>query len=282
MILLLFFLCVLASTLVNFFSKQYNEKAKAYNIWLFSGMTMLGAFFFFFMQAGFKIRFSTEILPISLIFTLGYAATMGGSILAYKKGPFSITSLIHAYSIVPPVLFFLFVLGEKISPIAYVGIFLLIISILFLYDKKEGGTFSRGWLFWVVVSFTGNSICAIMMKMQVELFGGTYKNEMMLYALVILMVFFMVLGLAKARNLKKEMRDAAAFGLVRGALNGISTLFSLILLELIPAAISNPLIAGGGIVASFVIAIVYYREKLTKLQLIGYLLGTASVVLLNM
>lgn len=114
---------ILSSISVNFFSKQYNEKAKHYNLWLFSGMTMLGVLFFFLMQTGFQIRIVKE---------------------------------------------------------------------------------------------------------------------------------------------------------------RISTLLSLLLLELIPASIAGPLTAGGDIVMAFILAVGYYHEKLSKSQLAGYLLGTISVIFLNM
>lgn len=273
---------VVASTAANFFSKQYGEKTKSFNLWLFSAMTMLGGFFFFLLQSGFQIRFVKEIIPTTIIFTVGYAATMAGSVLAFKKGPFSITSLIHSYSILPPVVFYIVVLNEKISAIAYVGIALVFISILFLREKDKGGTFSWTWLFWLTVSFVGNSICAIMMKMQQVLFDGVYKNEMMIYALIMLMILFFILGIVPKGNFKKEMASAALYGIPRGAVNGLSTLMSLLLIEMLPAAICTPLMAGGDIVAAFVISIAYYREKLSKAQLFGYLLGCISVVLLNL
>lgn len=272
---------VSASTAVNFLSKQYGEKTKAFNLWLFSGMTMLGGLLFFFLQSGFQFRFVKEILPITVLFTLGYAATMVGSVFALQKGPFSVTTLIHSYSLFPPVLFYLIVLNEKISAAAYIGIALVFLSVLFLREKNVVGSFSRAWLFWVTVSFVGNSICAIMMKMQQVLYGGVYKNEMMMYALFVLTILFFILGMPRKGRAIKEMASAALYGLPRGALNGISTFLGLILLEMLPAAICGPLSAGGNIVAAFLLSVLYYREKLSKSQLFGYLLGTMSVILLN-
>ena len=77
------------------------------------------------------------------------------------------------------------------------------------------------------------------------------------------------------------MTSAAIFGIPRGVLNGISTFLGLMLLEIIPAAICGPLSVGGNIVAAFLLSVIYYREKLSRSQLYGYLLGAVSLVLLN-
>jgi N-acetylglucosamine-6-phosphate deacetylase len=43
-----------------------------------------------------------------------------------------------------------------------------------------------------------------------------------------------------------------------------------------------PTISAGGIVLTFIIAVCVYRERLSRSQLAGYILGTVSVVLLNL
>ena len=86
-IILLIFI-VVTSTAQNFLSKQYGEKTKNYNLWLFSGMTMVGAFFFFLQQNDFQIRFVKEIIPITVLFTIGYAATRWEAFWLSKKDHF--------------------------------------------------------------------------------------------------------------------------------------------------------------------------------------------------
>jgi multidrug transporter EmrE-like cation transporter len=58
-------------------------------------------------------------------------------------------------------------------------------------------------------------------------------------------------------------------------------LLVMILSGLMPVSLMFPIISAGGIVAIFVISLVFYKEKLSRLQIIGYILGTVSVVLLN-
>lgn len=43
-----------------------------------------------------------------------------------------------------------------------------------------------------------------------------------------------------------------------------------------------PLISAGGILVTFLVALAFYKEKFTKIQLIGYLCGVLSVVFLNL
>lgn len=50
---------------------------------------------------------------------------------------------------------------------------------------------------------------------------------------------------------------------------------------MLPNAVLFPSISAGGIVLTFVCALTIYKEKLSKTQTVGYVLGIAAVVLLN-
>ena len=69
-------------------------------------------------------------------------------------------------------------------------------------------------------------------------------------------------------------------------LNGIANaLVNLLVMVLVSkgmaASIMFPVISGGGIVLTTLVAIFIYKEKLSVNQYIGLLLGTVSVVLMN-
>ena len=47
------------------------------------------------------------------------------------------------------------------------------------------------------------------------------------------------------------------------------------------ASILFPSISGGGIVLGFLLSTFVYKERLSRIQYIGYAIGTASVIILN-
>lgn len=59
-------------------------------------------------------------------------------------------------------------------------------------------------------------------------------------------------------------------------------LFVMILTGLMPVSLMYPLISAGGIIVTYIVSKFFYKESLTKAQLIGFILGIGSVVLLNM
>ena len=275
-------LVILLLSLQNYIAKQYNIKAKAFNIWLFSGMTTLGALIYFLINAGFKVTVVWEVVPYSLGFALFYGSATVGSVMAVRKGMFSLSTLISSYSLLVPTLYGITFLNEEIGWTGYVGIVLLAASIYLLNKKDETITFSISWLIWVAVAFIGNGFCSTVQKMQQVAFNGGYKNELMIYALFVLTVVFMIMGVVTGKELWKEAKATAGYGLPKGLANGVVNYLVMMLQGMLPTALLFPLISAGGIVTAFLLAVFLYRERLTKPQLVGYVIGTVSVILLNL
>lgn len=266
----------------NFIAKQYNIKAKAFNIWMFSGMTTLGALVFFLLNAKFQVSLVWEVLPFSIGFALFYGSATVGSVLAVRKGMFSLSTLVSSYSLIIPTLYGIIFLNDPIGWTGYVGILLLMASIYLLNKKDEEVKFSVAWLIWVAVGFIGNGFCSTVQKMQQLHFDGGYKNELMIYSLAMLTVFFMVMGIVTGKELGKEAKATALYGLPKGLANGVVNLLVMVLQGVLPTALLFPMISAGGIVIAFLLAVFLYREHLTKPQLVGYAIGTVSVILLNL
>ena len=118
--------------------------------------------------------------------------------------------------------------------------------------------------------------------MQQVRFDGGYKNEFMIIALAITVIVCLIMVLTKERNIiKQQSALGVALGLLCGVANGAVNLFVMILSGRMPVSLMFPIISAGGIVATFIISTVFYKEKLSRPQLIGFILGTVSVVLLN-
>ena len=203
--------------------------------------------------------------------------------MAIRTGMFSLSSLMTSYSLIIPTLYGILFLGDSIGAWGYSGIVLLLISLYLLNGKKQDGEhFSFRWLLWVLIAFAGNGLCSTVQKMQQLAFEGGYKNELMIYAMALLTVVFLLAGFLTGKNRKAEIKDAALPGLFRGAANGIVNYFVMVLTGVLPTAIVFPMISAGGIVVAFVLAITIYKEKLSGMQIAGYIIGTASVILLNL
>lgn len=278
-----FILMIVVAVLVSFQSvmqKQYNIKVEKPNALAFSCVANSAALLFFCVSAGFKFEFNASVLPYSICFGLCCVAYCIGFFTAIGCGSLAITNLIISYSLIVPTIYGIVFLGDSIGAVGYAGIILLFISILLLNFNVEKVKFSFKWVLAIIIAFWGNGMCSTIQKMQQLKFDGAFKSEFMIIAYAIAAIILLVATLC--RGGLGDIKPGLAFGTLSGVANGAVNYLVMILTGTIANAILFPTISAGGIVISFFIAVLLYKEKLTKPQRLGYIAGIAAVVLLNL
>ena len=137
------------------------------------------------------------------------------------------------------------------------------------------------WVMFVALSFFGNGFISIIQKNQQMKFNGAYKSEFMIVALIIVFVIFFLLGLSVKGDKKKMLGECIKYAAPAGLANGMVNFFIMVLTSLLPTAILFPSISAMDMTFTFIIALSIFKEKLSKIQTAGYLLGVISVILLN-
>lgn len=90
-----------------------------------------------------------------------------------------------------------------------------------------------------------------------------------------------VIGLVNDKDkLGSVFKNGTLYGFVAGFLNGAKNFLSLLILLYLPISIVSPTKVGIGIILSFAVATVFYKEKYSLWQKIGVALGALAVVLL--
>lgn len=278
---------VIGCTIQQIAKKAYNKKI-AGGTFTFTAMSILFALVIFIISAGGKFNFNLEILPFALGFALSYGAASIGSFLAIGTGPLSITSLIVQYSLIIPTIYGLCT-GDKASPFLYVGLGLLFISLFLVNIEKKGEEkkITLKWAVFALLAFFGNGLCSTVQKAQQDVFvteqnPDGYKSEFMIIALTVSFMAIAVSALIfERKGLGKKLKTGAHWYIICGLANGLVNLFVLMLAKY-PASIVFPVISAGGIVATALVGIFIYKEKLSVMQIIGMGLGTASIVFLNL
>lgn len=238
---------------------------------------------FFLILSKFHLDFKFELLPYSVVFAIFIALTPVFQIYAVMNGSMAITSLAMPYSLIIPTIHGVVFLNEDIGINAYIGFVLLLTSIFMLNAKKEDNIkISIKWLISVFMVFAGNGLSSVIIKLQQLEFNENYKNEFMIITFLVAAILSFMMAIFKKDNLKQELKECFKWAVCNGTANGGVNLLTLILTGLIPSAILFPSVSAGGIALTFVIAVLIYKERLSKVQLIGYMLGIASVILLNL
>jgi drug/metabolite transporter (DMT)-like permease len=265
----------------NIVKKPYTEKTAGGGAYFFSAaMGLFAMLFFLFTSTG--LEWNGGIVLYSAGFALSYMLCTVASVIATGCGSLSLTALIISYSLMIPAFYGLIFNKDSVSAGFIPGIILLAVS-LFLINKKEPEKkFGLKWIISVLLAFAGNGMCSVVQNMQQKAFDGAYKNEFMIVALLIVTVFSLVMFLIKERNdTKLYFRAGILPAFICGVMNGMVNLFVMLLSGKMALSLMFPLISSGGIIITFFVSTLFYKEKFTKAQLIGFIAGVASVVFLN-
>ena len=202
-------------------------------------------------------------------------------VLAIAYGSLSLTSLFISYSLMIPT-FYGLIIGDSIGKGFIPGMILLVISLFLTNKSDEKAKISFKWIIFVVLSFVGNGMCTVVQKIQQVASNGAYKNEFMIVALAIVTLVMLIMTLFKeGKEIKFYAKSGWHLALICGLLNGMVNLFVMILSGRMAVSLMFPLISAGGLVVTYLVSKFCYKEKLTKMQFIGFLFGLAAVVFLN-
>lgn len=280
----LLILVILATAFQNVIKKIYGVKADGKGTFIFSSIVCAAAAIFFLLTDSDGFTFNSALIPYSLIFAVGYASITVFSVLALKSGSLALSSLIFSYSLMVPALFGIIYYGEPTSWKLYVGLALLVIS-LALVNKEEGEvTISLKWIIYVVLAFLGNSLCLVVMQVQNVDFDTKLSSEFMVIALVIVAAAMAIMAaIFETKEIAPAMKKAWYMPILNGAANGFANFMILLLYTIgMSASIVQPVSSAGGIIVTAAISLFIYHEKLSKYQIAGVILGTASVAFLSL
>lgn len=276
---------IIGVSLQNIVKKAYNVKVGG-GVFIFSGLSSAFAALFFILSSIGTFEFNAEFLPYSVGFSVFYSMGVAFSVLAILTGPLSLTSLITSYSLVIPAVYGIAMLGEDISKTLVIGIILLMISLFFVnMEKKDDKKITLKWGIYVFLAFLGNGGCSTVQKVQQVDLSGAYKNEFMIIALLITTATMLIVAAISERDkFGISIKKGFFWYAVCGIANGIVNLMVMMLTTNynMPASVMFPLISAGGIILTVAVSMTLYKEKLTKNQIFGVILGIGAIVLLNL
>lgn len=271
---------IIALSMQNVMKKNYTKKCHG-GVYFFGVLTSLSATLFFLLTSK-GLEWNPKVIPYALAFAVAYSVTIVFGVLAIQYGALSLTSLVISYSLMIPTLYGLVFLDESVGLGFWPGLVLLVISLVLINKKIDQTPISWRWIFCALLAFLGNGFCTVFQKMQQVAFGGAYKSELMIMALLVVAITLSVISLMKEKeSISKYVKEGWCFGAFSGIFNGITNLFVMLLSSRMSASLMFPLISAGGIVVTYIISKFAYKEKLSKRQFIGFVLGVASVIFLN-
>lgn len=283
-------LCILIVVITNaiqsVFKKAYSTRKNSSSPYIFTSLTVLSAWVVFFVRSLItgSLNFDLKILPYAVIFATAYCVAGIFNLIAIQCGSLALSSLVLSYSIIIPTLYGLIFDGDPASTVFYLGLLFLAASMLFINKTAPGEKISLKWFFCIMISFIGNGLCTTVQPIQSKLFKNEYDDVFMLIALGIVFVILITFALTKDRKIflpavKTNLHLMVACGIS----NAICNLLVMVSTGLgVNKSLLFPLVGAGGIVIAWAVSVFLYKEKLTKKQHLGLVLGVISIVFLNL
>lgn len=276
------FILPFVSIIQSIAQKQYNLKSNRPNAGLFSAITSLIALLFFVITSGFRLSFTVALVPYALVYGVCYAAAWVGTVEAVRHGTITLTNMIISCSLVIPTAYGI-LRGETVAAATVIGMTLLFSSIALVnlkFDQKNA--FSMKWFIWVMIAFLGNGLCSASQSMHKVHLGDSYGHEFMIIALSTATVLLFAYVFLTSKNIRQEMRLCLPYTLINGATNACLNLLMLLIIGKLPNIVLYPTFSALSMLVSFLLGFVVYKERFTLYQYIGYGMGIASIVLLNL
>lgn len=252
---------------------------------LMNAIIALFASLFFLLTDRDGFHAPAEMIPLAMINAVLFGAGFYFTFLAFKCGPFGLTKLISSFSLLFAIFYGIFFLEEQPSATTFIGIAAIFAAVVLINhkggDNTAEGSVSVKWMIYILISTVSNGFIAILTRMQQIKFNDTCSNEFQFISIFGSFLLLAVMGLISDRGkLPYILRYGSLYGLVAGICNGAKNLLTLVIYTLLPLSVVSPLKTGFGMVATFVMALLYYKEKYSKRQMIGVCVGVSAVILL--
>ena len=295
---------IIALTAQGIFIKLYGEKRQNAEL-TYSFVSALFAFLMFsVISLVSKQTLNPESVPYSLLFSLCYAGATITYVLAIACGSLAITTTIYSFALIIPTFLGFFIWNEPINIYKIIGIVFFAVSILLVGEKDEnsGQKMSVKWIVLVCISFVFEGLAPVAIKLHENALGSemaSVSNNTFL-TLAYGVAFFGILFAALIKEGRGIIEKTTKSGKVKkvnflldsmllavipaslgGAFNGLYNIMNSVVAAKYSVSVYFPVISAGQMILTCVLAVVMFKEKLSKKQYLAIFFGAVAIVLLN-
>jgi drug/metabolite transporter (DMT)-like permease len=208
--------------------------------------------------------------------------------LTAQKVSISAASVANKMSVVMPVLFSVFVIGDQLNPLKIAGIVLALIAV-FLTTKSENSARLNFMIWLPILVFVGSGFIDITINAAEHYFlkkeGDSELFSIATFASAFCFgMLFLAFSSFKAKHPKQERSflKSLAGGICLGIPNYFSIFFMIKSLEtdLLSSAQLFPLLNISNVTLSALVAYLFFKEKLSTSNLSGIALAILSIILI--
>lgn len=207
-------------------------------------------------------------------------------VLSMSNGPVSLTVMFNNFSMLIPTVASAFLFGEALKLTQMIGIILILLSFAVTVRAEKEARISAKWIVYILLTVIINGSMSLIQKLYTQtpdaaLINGfvfmTYFSAVIGSAVILLLTSF-----RKQRIVKlKCTRRMWLFGLPAGITLGIYHLLYTQSIAAIPGVLLFPTLNGLIIIISSLFSMLFFRERLTRRQILGCLIGITAIVFMS-
>ncbi len=229
--------------------------------------------------------FSWVSAGMGIVFGLLVLAQTYTHMQALEIGPFSYTSVILSLATLISALSGLF-FGESIDILQYLGMGVMVLCIVFSIDrtKKDDKKSSIKWLIIALISCISDGLVGVMQKIHQN---SEYKAQNVVFlisAFVFMAIASALIWLAQRKKAEDKFipdKKQILWSGLCGAFLAAPHVANLFLAGALPSAVFFPIFSTGTLILTLIAATLIFKDKLSRLQWVGIVLGIISSLLVS-
>ncbi len=203
--------------------------------------------------------------------------------LSLTSGPVSLTILIGSCPFILTTLFGVIFMNQSVNAMQILGIILIIVSLILCISPKKGEKISIKWLILSAMFFLAGGGVGILYMVFGASDSASEINGMMFCAACVAFVLYFLVGfiinLISKKPCPKIHKSGIPFILLCGIASCTYMRMNLYLSTVIPSVVFFPLSNSSVVILSTLSGVILFKEKLSKVQISGMLIGLAALVI---
>ena len=279
---------VLASVTQSASGKAFNRGGGSSLV--FNALKTLSALLLFLVISIPQFRFHTPTLLYGLAYGASLCLSMYAGYRALCLGPMALTSMLVSFSLLIPFGWGIWVRGEPVTPVKWLGLALLLVAMCLVNahnlrpapgGKSRAGSFGL-WPVFVAVTFLCNGVCSILQAEHQTAYPSLYNREFMLFAMLLCAAVFTVAALIRVPPAQIYATPRKGLGILSGVTNSLANFFTLMLAGMENASVLFPIVSAGTILTAMLCGRVIFKERLRVTQYAALALGIFAIVLMKL
>ena len=223
---------------------------------------------------------SLEII-FGIIYGVVQALFLFFKMRAMSTGPISITSVVCNCSMIVTTLFGTIAYKENPSILQFIGLAAILASVILCVDLKSDMKMTIKWGIYCFFYFLFCSAVGVVFKMFGKAGDGQNNpSNMIMVSAVTMVVLLLVLSFSTKEKFTLSKRQSF-YGVLAGVFSCLYNRFNLTLAAKLPSVVFFPIFNGALVLLCAVVGAVIYKEKFSKLQFFGVMIGIIAIVLLS-